>query len=168
MHHRSCPDSLPHGTERDLHRGFGTAHRTNRTPHRAVLIATVLAIIPGVVLAQRGAPGFDINGWLGTTATYGFLVAYILICVAVPFYLRARGQLTVPLLVNSCIAAGVMLVAFAGSLYPVPDAPYSWLPYVFLLLVGLGVAASVMIRSRNPQLSVPSLSPEYQNRSSGL
>jgi hypothetical protein len=33
-----------------------------------------------------------------------------------------------------------MLLALAGTLYPVPAAPYSWLPYLyfFYLLIALG------------------------------
>jgi hypothetical protein len=33
-----------------------------------------------------------------------------------------------------------MLLALAGTLYPVPSAPYNWLPYIYLgyLLIGVG------------------------------
>ena len=33
-----------------------------------------------------------------------------------------------------------LFLALAGTLYPVPDAPYSWLPYLYFvyLLIALG------------------------------
>jgi hypothetical protein len=113
-----------------------------------VVVVAVLATIPGFILALRGTPGFDINGWLGTVATFGFLVAYILVCIAAPLYLRARGQLTVSSVGVSCGAQAVILIAFAGSLYPIPPAPYSWLPYVFALCLAAGIASSLIFRNR--------------------
>ena len=143
------------GRKGDLPLAFGDAHSANRTPHRAVLLATVLAIVPGALLAARGQGGFDINGWVGTVATFGFLIAYTLVSIAAPLYLRSRGQLTIASIVVSCSAVIVMTIAFAGSLFPIPPAPYSWLPYVFLLLLIPGVAYSFTLRSRNARLPVP-------------
>lgn len=134
------------GRQGDLHPSFGDAHYTNHTPHRAVVFATVCAAIPGIVLALQKIPGFDINGWLGTLGTFGFLVAYILICVAAPIYLRSRSQLTARSLAISICAIAVMLLAFAGSLYPMPTAPYNWLPYIFLVLLAIGFASSFAFR----------------------
>lgn len=136
------------GQEGDLPKVFGEAHRGNQTPHRAVVFAAVLSMIPGILLALRGIAGFDINGWLGTVATFGFLVAYIGVCVAAPFYLRSRNQLTVSAIAMSFFAILVMALAFAGSVYPVPAAPYSYLPYIFVFLLTIGVAWSCVIRSR--------------------
>lgn len=151
------------GRKGDLHQTFGDAHSANRTPHRAVVLATVSAVVPGILLAWRGVPGFDINGWLGTLATFGFLVAYILVCAAAPFYLRSRRELTAPSIAISIAAIGVMSLAFEGSLYPVPAAPYSWLPYIFALLLAAGVASSLTFRSRTARLPVPPGYPQPES-----
>lgn len=151
------------GRKGDLHGAFGDAHSGNQTPHRAVVFATVFAIAPGVWLAVRGVPGFDINGWLGTLATFGFLVAYILVCIAAPFYLRSRGHLTASSIALSIGGVVVMLVAFEGSLYPVPAAPYAWLPYIFVLLLSAGVIPSVAFRLRSSRLPVSSSYPEPES-----
>ncbi len=142
------------GQKGDLHQSFGDAHRSNRTPHRAVVFAAACALVPGAVLALRSVPGFDINGWMGTLATFGFLVAYILICIAAPLYLRERGELTSPSIVVSAMAVAVMLFAFAGSLYPVPPSPYSWLPYIFAVLLTAGVGSSFAVRFRSAHAPV--------------
>jgi amino acid transporter len=151
------------GRKGDLHQTFGDAHSANRTPHRAVIFASVFAAVPGIVLAFCGVPGFDINGWLGTLATFGFLVAYVLVCVAAPFFLRSRGQLTGPSIALAVAAAAVMLVAFAGSLYPLPDAPYSWLPYIFVFLLALGVTSSLTLRCRTAKLPAALPYPEPES-----
>jgi len=149
------------GRRGDAHAPFGDAHTSNQTPHRAVVFTAGCAIIPGVILAVRGVPGFDINGWLGTLATFGFLVAYILVCISAPFYLRERGELTVTAAALSVSAIAVMLVAFAGSIYPVPPFPYSWLPYIFLVLLGAGVLSSYRIRSRASRVTYAATESDF-------
>ena len=72
------------------HGAFGNTHVRNRTPSRAVVITGVAALLPVAVLAARGASGLDVYGWLGSLATYGFIVAYALVCIALPRYLRER------------------------------------------------------------------------------
>src|SRR6202030_2045351 len=70
------------------HGGLRSTHARNETPHRAVLVISAAAVLPVVVLAARGASGLDVYGWLGSLATYGFIVTYALVCVALPGYLR--------------------------------------------------------------------------------
>jgi hypothetical protein len=57
-------------------------------------------------------------------------------------------------IILSGMAVAVMLVAFAGSLYPVPPFPYSWLPYIFAVLLTAGMASSFAVRSRSARVAV--------------
>ena len=66
------------------HGSLRTTHARNQTPSRAVVITGIAALLPVAVLAARGASGLDVYGWLGSLATYGFIVAYALVCVALP------------------------------------------------------------------------------------
>ena len=50
-----------------------------------------LPFLPVAVLALRGASGLDVYGWMGSLATYGFIVTYALVCVALPRYFRDHG-----------------------------------------------------------------------------
>jgi amino acid transporter len=115
-------------------------HERNETPHLAVIVTAVVTFVATAALAQRGVSAADIYGWMGSLATYGFLTAYGLVCMAVPGYLRRREELTVPWTLLAITGAVAMVLAIAGSLYPVPQGPYRWLPYIYLAYLLLGWA----------------------------
>ena len=122
-----------------FHSALGGAHETNETPHIAVTVAAVLAFIPAAILTGTGNNLFSIYGWIGTTATLGFISAYIAVSVAAPVYLYRRNELRTWHLLGSVLAIGFMVVALLGATYPLPDAPGSYPILAFLGLVGLGL-----------------------------
>jgi amino acid transporter len=122
------------------HGSFGTTHAHNQTPSRAVVITGIAAVLPVAVLAWRGASGFDVYGWLGSLATYGFIVAYALVCVALPRYLRTHGLYRPAAQIIPGLAGLAMLLALVGNLYPVPEGPYGKLPYIYLAYLTAGLA----------------------------
>jgi len=91
------------------------------------------------VLAARGASGLDVYGWMGSLATYGFIVTYALVCVALPRYLRGHGRALPTARVLSVLAFVAMLLALVGNLYPVPEGPYGKLPYIYLVYLAAGM-----------------------------
>lgn len=120
------------------HASLTKTHERNETPHLAVIVTAAVTFVVTEALALRGVSAADIYGWLGSLATYGFLTAYGLVCLAVPGFLRRREELT-PLWMLLAVAGVVaMLLAITGSLYPVPAGAYRWLPYIYLayLLAG--------------------------------
>ena len=121
------------------HGSLRVTHALNQTPSRAVVITGIAAVLPVAVLAARGASGLDVYGWLGSLATYGFIVAYALVCVALPRYLRSHGVYRRTARIIPALAGLAMLLALVGNLYPVPEGPYGKLPYIYLayLIAGL-------------------------------
>jgi amino acid transporter len=130
---RMAHDGLAH----DLLR---TTHAQNQTPGYAILITGIAAVAPVAVLAARGASGLDVYGWMGSLATYGFIVAYALVCMALPRYLGQHGAHDPAAPVISTLAAVAMLLALAGNLYPIPEGPYGKLPYIYLAYLVAGWA----------------------------
>jgi amino acid transporter len=130
------------------HGSFGTTHAHNRTPSRAVIITGIAAVLPVAVLAARGASGFDVYGWLGSLATYGFIVAYALVCIALPRYLRDHAVYRPAARIIPGLAGLAMLLALVGNLYPVPEGPYGKLPYIYLAYLIAGLAW-FWLRGRN-------------------
>jgi amino acid transporter len=121
------------------HNGLRATHRRNETPGRALLVTGIAAVLPVAVLAARGASGLEVYGWMGSLATYGFIVAYALVCLALPGYLRTHGQYSASAHVLSWFACIAMILALIGNIYPVPEGPYGKLPYIYLgyLLAGM-------------------------------
>jgi amino acid transporter len=121
------------------HGGLRSTHARNETPHRAVLVSGTAAVLPVAALAARGVSGLDVYGWLGSLATYGFIVTYALVCLALPRYLRLQHAFRPGAQIIPSLACTAMLLALAGNLYPIPEGPYGRLPYIFLgyLLAGM-------------------------------
>jgi amino acid transporter len=128
------------------HDSLRATHSRNRTPSRAVVITGVAALLPVALLAARGASGLDVYGWLGSLATYGFIVAYALVCVALPRYLRDHGVFRPGAQIVPWLAGAAMLLALVGNLYPVPEGPYGKLPYVYLAYLTAGLLWFVVRR----------------------
>jgi amino acid transporter len=121
------------------HNSLGNTHARNQTPSRAVVITGVAALLPVAVLAAHGASGLDVYGWLGSLATYGFIVAYALVCLALPRYLRSHGAFSPGEQIVPVLAGLAMLLALVGNFYPVPEGPYGKLPYVYLAYLTAGL-----------------------------
>jgi amino acid transporter len=125
-------NGLAHGT-------FRTTHVRNETPTFALLATGIAAVLPVAILAFYGSSGLDVYGWMGSLATYGFIVAYALVCIALPRYLHDHGVFRQGAQIIPWLAFVAMLAAMAGNLYPVPEGPYGKLPYIYLayLLPGM-------------------------------
>jgi hypothetical protein len=67
------------------------------------------------------------------------MVAYALVCVALPRYLRDHGAARPSARILSLLAFVAMLLALAGNLYPVPEGPYGKLPYIYLAYLAAGL-----------------------------
>ena len=99
-------------------------------------LSAALTLLPAIFLAMRGVGGMDINAWTGTFATYGFVTAYVLVCVAAPLSLRRRNEMRPRDVVLAVTAIAFMIVTLAGNIYPRP--PYSWMPFVYAGCVAVG------------------------------
>jgi amino acid transporter len=129
-----------------FHRTASSTHATNSTPHVAVTLVGILALGLAVALSANGWALLDGYGILGSIATYGFLVSYVLVSLAAPFYLRRKGLLKWRHILSAGLAILLLALVLFGTVYPVPAWPYNILPYVFLGLLGLGAAYFLLLR----------------------
>jgi amino acid transporter len=134
------------------HGSLRTTHALNKTPGRAIIVTGLAALLPVAVLAARGASGLDVYGWMGSLATYGFIVTYALVCIALPRYLRDRGVFRQGAQIIPWMACAAMVLALAGNLYPVPEGPYGKLPYIYLAYLAAGLLWFVL-RGRGKNLT---------------
>jgi amino acid transporter len=98
---------------------------------------------------------------MGTLATYGFMLAYALVCIAAPIFLRRRGES--PTWAMLLGGLGVLTMAFVFYVSWVPQlipndifAALTWplwiLPYVFLAWAAVGLVWYFTVKRSRPEV----------------
>ena len=137
--------------EEVLPRTLGRTHRRFETPHRALaLVVPAVVGVPVVALVVGAAPLSVLVGAL-TVSAFGYMLAYVLACLAMPVFLHRIGELTVPPLVGGVLAGAMgvagLLAAMAGAARWDGEA----MTAVFLGAMSPGVAWAVWLRWRAPE-----------------
>lgn len=123
-----------------FHGSTGTAHEKHGTPHIALGVMTAILFVVATFCkyALKWEVLDEFNN-AGTMGAFGFLGAYFLISIAAPVYLKKRNELRGKDIALCAAALLLMIIPAVGSVYPVPPAPVSYFPYVFLLYLICGV-----------------------------
>ena len=122
------------------HRSLASTDEKQETPALAGVFTALLAFVPIAILGARGVTAEEMYPLFGTLSVYGFMTAYGLVAVAMPFHLRKVGRLSVRGVVIGVAAAVASLAAMAGTIWPVPPAPYLYLPWIYLAYMAAGMA----------------------------
>jgi amino acid transporter len=137
-----------------------TSKRTNAPDVAIWVVAIPMTVIP-IAYIMAGSTDTVLTSELGTLATYGFMLAYALVCCAAPRFLIRRGE--PPVLTAVLASIGVLAMAFVFYVSWIPQlipntifAPLAWpswvLPYVFLGWTALGVGWYWAIRVARPHV----------------
>jgi amino acid transporter len=121
-----------------VHSSIGHAHEDNKTPYIAITISAILTFIVPAILLALGGGLFDIYGWVGTIATFGFLLNYTLIAIAAPIYLKREKELKPSGVILAVVTVAILLIPLLGSVYPLPALPYGAFPFIFLAWIIIG------------------------------
>jgi amino acid transporter len=123
-----------------IHKSVGGAHKTHETPHVSVTVCAAVSLIIGYFcMGYWQCALTDILNDVSTMATYGFLIGFVMICIAAPVYLKRLGKLTPSAILISIMGLLFMIVPIVGSFYPLPDPPIRYYPYIFAAYVIAGV-----------------------------
>jgi amino acid transporter len=115
---------------------LGTAHRRFRTPHVAIAAALpVLAVVPVLLFAGGLTPARALVPLLVTSAL-GYLVAYLLVCLAAPVFLHRIGELTPGAVLATCVIVPVLLVVLAAFVSTAPVSVAALVTAGVLLVAG--------------------------------
>ncbi|MEI9938474.1 MAG: APC family permease [Pseudomonadota bacterium] len=140
------------GRHRFFHSATSAAHEVHGTPH--VALGVIAAVMFLVVAASRwlfGLAVLDQFNYAGTMGAFGFLGAYFLVTISAPLYVKSRGELRSKDIALCVAALALMLIPTIGSVYPVPDAPVRYFPYIFVVYLTIGVGRVLWIRQRAPE-----------------
>jgi len=135
-----------------VHNSMGIVHDKRKTPVFALTVGAVLNFI--VCAAFAGQPETNTFGWYGTLASYGFIIVYFMCSVAAPVLLRKTRELKPQDVVIGGVGAVLMVLSLAGSVYPVPAAPYNYFPYAFLAYMLIGLVWYFYMKQRKPQILI--------------
>ncbi|HUB24593.1 MAG TPA: APC family permease, partial [Tepidisphaeraceae bacterium] len=123
-----------------IHKSVAGAHKTHETPHVSVTVCAAVSLFIGYfMMAYWQCALTDILNDVSTMSSYGFLVGFVLICIAAPVYLKRLGKLTAGAMVISILGLLFMVVPIVGSFYPLPDPPIRYYPYIFAGYLAVGV-----------------------------
>ncbi|MDT7709225.1 MAG: hypothetical protein QOG20_4832 [Pseudonocardiales bacterium] len=126
---------------------LGATHRRLQTPH--IAIAVVMPVVVGVpaALLTAGLPAAQVLADLLTLSTVGYLVAYLLVCLAAPLFLRRIGELTAPPVVVTAVVVPVLMVVLVAF---VVSAWGGVVPVLIGVLLVVGLAWLGWLRLRRP------------------
>ncbi|HUA91206.1 MAG TPA: APC family permease [Terracidiphilus sp.] len=135
------------------HRSMARTHDRNCTPHIAVIVSSLVTGLLALGLVIAHVSGETIYDWMGSLATYGFITVYALVAIALPIHLRRERKLTMPIALLSIACVLAMAIVLEGTVYPVPDYPKNWLPYLFLLYLAAGILWNTLRRRNSDPLA---------------
>jgi len=133
---------------RHVWRYFEGVHPLNGTPSRALALLGGLSVIVPSVMIGVGVKMADAMDYTIQIASFGFLGAYLAVCLAAPTYLLRKRSLGFGRIVIAVVAVAVIGSALFLSLFPVPDAPWRYLPYVFAGILALGMILSRSLEAK--------------------
>jgi amino acid transporter len=144
-----------------LPKAFTHTSRHTHAPSFAIwAIAIPMTVIPIAYIAA-GSTDTILTGEMGTLATYGFMLAYALVALAAPIYLKKIGAPKPLAWVLGILGLVTMVFVFyvswipqaiSNDIFPALTWPYWVLPYVFLGWTALGLIWYWGVRMRKPEV----------------
>jgi amino acid transporter len=91
-------------------------------------------------MALHGDTGSTMYDLLGSLSVFGFLTAYALVALALPFARRALGQHSHVLAAISVLTVAVILMIAIFDLNSAEDIVHARIPYLYLAYIAAGLA----------------------------
>ncbi len=139
------------GKEGVAPRQLGFTHESHMTPHRAILVLAPLVIAVPAVMYLFGISMDDALVWVDTWGTFGYMVAYAVVAVAAPIFLRREGVRNALVIPAAAVAVIAMVYVFYANVWPVPAWPLNIIPFLFLAPVAVAVGWYLYLARRRPE-----------------
>jgi amino acid transporter len=121
------------------------------TPGTAVALSIALMFAATAAMALLGDTGSTMYDLLGSLSVFGFLTAYALVALALPFARRAVGQHSHLLAAVSILTVAVILIIAVFDLNSAEDVVHARIPYLYLAYITAGLAWYA-VRRKKPSI----------------
>jgi amino acid transporter len=114
-----------------------------------ILFSAVLTFVLGALITPLGVYGF-----LGSLLALGIVILYIMMNLGLIRYYRREFPEEFSVVrhgVLPVIGSVLMLLPIYGLLWPIPDWPFSLVPYILLLWVVAGALYFLYLRKNHPE-----------------
>lgn len=122
-----------------LSRIFERTSPRHGTPGTAIALSAALTLLPAAIMSLRGFAASDMYDLLGSLSVFGFLTAYGLVALALPFARRAMGQHSHLIAAVSVVTVIVILLIGVLDLRSATDPLHARIPYIYLGYIALGL-----------------------------
>lgn len=127
---------------------FARTSKKHGTPVAGVLLSVALMLAATLAMASRTFNGADMYDLLGSLSVFGFLTAYALVALALPFARYAMGQHSHVVAAISVFTVLVLILVAVFDLRSVSDAVHARIPYIYLGYIAAGIAWYLVRRKR--------------------
>lgn len=117
-------------SENYLPKKFSFVNEKKKTPTFAIGVSGAIIGFLGVGFALMTTIE-NTYEWFGTIAVWGFLIAYLLITISAPVFLYKSAELKIHNVILSLITAVLLMIPIVRSVYPQPEGPVKFFPYIF-------------------------------------
>jgi amino acid transporter len=118
------------------------------TPGAAVAVSAGLMLVATAAMQMRAFTGSDMYDLLGSLSVFGFLTAYALVALALPFARHAAGQHSHLLAVVSIFTVLVLVLIAVFDLRSTADALHARIPWIYLGYIAAGSVWYALRRGR--------------------
>jgi amino acid transporter len=119
---------------------FERTSKKHGTPGTAIALSAGLMLAATLAMEWRAFTGSDMYDLLGSLSVFGFLTAYALVALALPFARRAMGQHSHVVAAVSALTVVVLVLIAIFDLRSTADALHARIPYIYLGYIVAGIA----------------------------
>jgi amino acid transporter len=129
-----------------LPRVFESTSKKHGTPFASVVISAALMFAGTLALGLAGFKGEEMYDLMGSMAVFGFLTAYALVAIALPFARKALGQHSSTVVIVSVLTVMVMGLIVVYDLRSASDHTHALIPWIYLGYLGVGLLWALAAR----------------------
>jgi len=127
---------------------FARTSPRHRTPGTGILLSGLLMFAATAAMSLNHVDGAGTYDLLGSLSVFGFLTAYALVALALPFARRARGQHSHIVAAVSVLTVAAIVTIVLFDLRSASDAVHARIPYIYLAYIAAGLVWYALRRNQ--------------------